>query len=242
MPNFRKKTGRKPRRIRRAAAKNAPRRKQLPYRVPRPLAYSKGPFPKVMQTQLVYKQPSTTITSNGLLNFNYLQLNLNSMWDLDITNVFGNKQPLFFDQLVTTEGPYKKFKVNAWKTTFKFINLSDKPMYVYYDPGSLFQSDSDTVIEIENRRGVISKLVTAQSNASPMATISKYTTLRSVIPQSVNMSENFMGTHSANPSTQVYGTLFWKTLDGSTTAFSVGVQITHVFYCQLYDHDSVQST
>lgn len=242
MPYVRKYRPRKPAR-KRVAFRAKPRANTRYVRKRRPtLRLSKGPFPRVMSTQLVYKNPSATITSTGINSYNYCQFNLNSMWDFDITNVLGNKQPLFFDQLVTIDGPYRRFKVNAWKTTIKFLNLTDKAMYCYYDPASTALTEADTILEVENRRGVISRLVTAQANAKPMCTISKFQTLKQVLPQSVNQSENFMGTHSANPATQVYGTLLWKTLDGSTSSFSVGIQVTHTFYCQLYDADSVQSS
>jgi len=115
-------------------------------------------------------------------------------------------------------------------------------MFVYYDPASMVLTEVDSILEVENRRGVISRMVTSQNNAKPMATISKYSTLKSIFPNSINQSENFMGSSSANPATQCYGTLFWKTIDGSTSSFSVAIQVQHIFYCTLYEADSIISS
>jgi len=205
------------------------------------MARSLGPFPIRMNTALVYKAPSTTITSGGILNYSALTIDLNNMFDFDYNNVFGNKQPLFYDQLLSVDGPYKNYKVNAWKTTIRFINLSDKALYVHYDPcvGSI--TDSDSPIEIQNRRGVQSFLLTAQNNAKPMCYIKKFQTLRSYFPDSINSSENFSSAYTTSPSTHAYSNLLWQTVDGSTAAFSVAVQIQHIFYCTLYNQDSVYS-
>lgn len=113
-----------------------------------------GPFPKVMNTTLVYKNPSVNVTSAGISSYNYCNFALNSMFDFDQTNIIGNKQPLFYDQLLSIDGPYKNYKVNAWKTTIKFINLSDKAMFVYYDGNLTALTETDQLNEVQNRRGV----------------------------------------------------------------------------------------
>ncbi len=206
------------------------------------LRLSKGPFPRNMNTTLLYKAPSTNVTSAGTSSYNYASFGLNNMYDFDIDNIVNNKQPLFFDTLLTTNGPYKNYKVNAWKTTIRFINLSDKALFVYYDPVSAtFATDTDTAGEMQNRRGVQSFTLTAQANAKPMLTIKKYQTLKSHFPNSINSSENFSGSFSSAPSSIAYGTLGWQTIDGSTAAFTVAIQIQHLFYVTLYNADSTQS-
>lgn len=202
---------------------------------------SLGPFPIRMNTKLVYKAPSTTIPSGGILSYAGLTLDLNNMYDFDYNNVLGNKQPLFYDQVLSVDGPYKYYKVNAWKTTIKFINLSDKALFVYYDPCTAQVTESDTPIEIENRRGIQSFTLTAQSNSKPMVTIKKFQTLKSFFPNSVNSSENFSAGYNASPTTHAYANLLWKTIDGSVGVFNVAVQVQHIFYCTLYNADSIVS-
>lgn len=239
MPFVRRKTRRAPRKKptgRRVTRVNRRRTRRAP-RVPRAF----GPFPRVMRTQLVYKNPSTNITSSGINSFNYMNLGLNNCYDFDTTNVLGNKQPLFFDQLCSLIGPYKNYKVNAWRTTIRFINLSDKPMFLYYDPSSTDLTQADSALEIENRRGVQTFMLTAQSNAKPMQTITKYQTLKQSIPGSVNQSENFSALYSAAPASPVYSTIGWKTIDGSTAAYTVAMQVQHIFYVELFNADSESS-
>lgn len=208
---------------------------------PSRMGRSLGPFPLRMNTKLVYKAPSTTIASGGILSYAALSLDLNNMYDFDYNNVFGNKQPLFYDQLLSVDGPYKYYKVNAWKTTIRFINLSDKALYVYYDPSTGLITESDTPTEIENRRGVQTFTLTSQNNAKPMVTIKKFQTLKSFFPNSINSSENFAAGYNAAPSTHAYANLLWKTIDGSVGVFNVAVRVQHIFYCTLYNADSISS-
>ena len=209
-------------------------------RIPRPFG-SKGPFPKIFNTQLVYKNPSATITSLGLSSSLYLNLCANNMFRFDTNANFGNKQPLFFDQLCSATGPYRWYKVNAWKTTIKLINLTDKAMYTYYDPAASSVTETDTSNELENRRGVKFQMLTAQGNAKPMVTYKTYRTLKSFAPQSVSSSENYSAEYNAEPAQKVFQTLMWRTIDGSTAAYTVAVQVSHVFYCTFYNADSAAS-
>ena len=208
--------------------------------VPRNIA-RKGPFPIRMNTSLIYKGPSTTITSGGIFNYNACTFKLNDMFDFDYNNIVGNKQPLFYDQVLSQDGPYKYYKVNAWKTTIRFINLSDKAMFVYYDPCTALITESDTPTEIQNRRGVQSFMLTAQGNAKPSCVISKYQSLKSFFPKSVNSSENFAAGYNASPSTFAYSNLLWQTMDGSVTPYTIAFQIQHTFFCTLYNADSIIS-
>lgn len=239
---YRRTTKRPARKTRRVARGNRKvyNRATIKTSIPRPMG-RKGPFPIRMNTQLVYKNPSTTIVSSGVTNFNYCQFALNSMFDLDQTNVIGNKQPLFYDQLLSITGPYRNYKVNAWKTTIRLINLSDKAMYVYYDPCAALLTEADSALEMENRRGVQSFTLTAQNNAKPMCTIKKFQTLKSFFPNSINSSENFSAAYNTGPSTVAYATLGWKPIDNSTTPFTVAIQYQTIFYCTLYNADSVDS-
>lgn len=210
-------------------------------RIPRPFS-SKGPFPLRMNTQLVYKAPSTNVTSAGINSYNYCNFALNSMFDFDQTNIIGNKQSLFYDQLLSADGPYKNYKVNAWKTVIRFINLSDKAMFVYYDPtsGTLI-TDTDSAAEMQNRRGVQSFTLTAQANSKPMVTIKKFQTLKSFFPNSINSSENFSAAWNTGPAIPAYSALGWQTIDGSVAAFTIAIQVQHIFYCTLFNADSTAS-
>lgn len=198
-------------------------------------------FPLTKSVRLLYKNPSTTISSNGIVNYRAVILKLNSMFDLDYNNEFGNKQPLYYDYLCTANGPYKNYQVNAWKTIIKFINLSDKALNVYYDHGqnaSIF--DSDTPTEIQNRQGVSHRMVTAQNNSNPMCTFTSYRQTKSFF-RNYAADSNLTAAYNADPFNLVYGTLLATTVDNSTTTFSYAVEVTHVFYGQLFNRDMILS-
>lgn len=197
-------------------------------------------FPRILHTTLLYKDTGTISNTSGLTSYAVARLKCNSLTDLDYDNVFANKQPLFFDQLFNASvGPYKQYKVNAWKTVYKVYNTdSTRALSVYFDQGSVnTYVDADTPQEMKNRPGVISKILTPSGGAKPMCYISKY-----------NIMKNFLGLSRADyslaagftvdPTTLIVSTLLATTIDGSTTAFSCQVEVSHIFYVTCMDIDA----
>lgn len=213
-----------------------------PRKVMRKVPRSLTPFPTIMNTQFVYKNTSTNIASSGINPYQVVSWANNNMYDFDTSNVLGNKQPLFYDQCLSADGPYKNYKVNAWKTTVSLINLdATRPLFVFYEPATLDYFQADTPLEVENRRGVQRKMLTASGNSRPIATFSKFTRLKDIAPKSVNSGLDYQAPYNANPNQPVYSTLLWKTIDGSVTSFQVALEITHVFYATLYNDDGITS-
>lgn len=217
--------------------KKAPVRKRRRF----PL-YQKGPFPKVLHTQLVYQGNMVQDIATGVGNsFSYTQWRPNDLFDLDYTNNFGNKQPLFFDQLLGATGPYKRYLVNAWKTTLTVFNLSDKGLEVFVDTNTMNSFlDTDTLSEIANRRGVIKRVITGQANAKPMTTISWYRKLKSIVPDSRSAVGEWGGYFNSSPNNYISNTLACQSIDGIST-HTVRVKINHVFYVTLFETDAIQS-
>ena len=69
-----------------------------------------GPFAERKMVTFEYKNAATTVSSANLLQLSVL---LNSVYDFDKSsgNYFGNKQSLYYDQLLSASGPYKNYKV-----------------------------------------------------------------------------------------------------------------------------------
>lgn len=207
-------------------------------RIPRAM----GPFPRIMNTQLVYKQPSSTITSGGLLNYKAVRFTANGMYDYDYDNLLSNKQPLYYDQLLSIDGPYRQYRVNAYKTKIKFINLSDKALNVYWQPASVNNyTDNDTPPEMQNWPGVIHQQLTAQGNSRPQCTFNTYKKINQLVPATGTRTTQWLGGYASNPTIQVAQCLLAETIDGSTTAFSFAVEVEHIFYVQLFDSDAISS-
>jgi len=61
-----------------------------------------------------------------------VQVKPNDMYDYDNTGEAGNKQPLYYDALLSASGPYKQYKTISWKTTWYFMNQTACPwIYLY---------------------------------------------------------------------------------------------------------------
>ena len=204
---------------------------------------SLNPFPKVKNVTLIYKNTSNNVSSStGIV---LQRLRCNSLFDADYDNIVGNKGPLYKDQLMGANGPYLYYKVNAWSTTIRVINVttnlqgqSDCPLYVFFDPGAIGSfAEADTDAEIQNRPGVIRKMLTAPLGSVPMTTIKSYKTVKSFAPQTSNGLE-YASAWNNNPTNTIFSTIYVRRIDNSVTTFSVAFEVTHKFYATLYSHDA----
>lgn len=201
----------------------------------------RSPFPAVKNLTLVYKNPSQVLSTSSTFGYTSLGFIPTDIYDYDFSNVVGNKQPLYFDQIFTATGPYRSWKVNAWKTKIKVINLSDKVFNVYWEGGSLAGvTDLDTPIEMKNRPGVQYKMLTAQGNAKPYCEFTSYRTTKGCIPQYAG--QEIVGSYDAGPSKRCVQTLLIEHLDGVIgVSQNYAVQIETVFYVTAYERDASQS-
>ena len=64
-----------------------------------------------------------------------IQFKLNSVFDCELSSVFTPQQPLFFDSICTSTGPYKQFKVIGWRGKITMVNMggqSDDTLVLRY--------------------------------------------------------------------------------------------------------------
>lgn len=209
-------------------------------RIARPI--SSLPFPKVKTCTLVYKYPGYTLGSSigGLVTQRF---KCNSMFDFDYDNNMGNKQPLYYDQLFSDTGPYKYYKVNAWRTKITVTNLSSQALHCYYDQGAIGSFvDSDTQLEAQNRPGVIYRLLTGAANARPQAVFQSYKTLKSFAPNKISSGLDYGAAWNADPINTIFSSLLVGNLSVvDTTAFNVVFTVEHTFYATCYLNDAAQS-
>ena len=203
---------------------------------------AKAPFPMRKNCTFLYKQPSTTITSAGINAFYAIRFRCNSLFDFDYDDLIANKQPLFYDQLLSDTGPYRTYKVNAWKTTYKIVNLeTSRTLMVYFDPGSLAgPNDADTSLEVRNRPYVQSRILTPIGSGGAQTTIKSFRKVKQFIPPTAADS-TFTASYSSSPSSLVYASLNIVPADSSVTAYSFMIEVSHVFYCTFYNQDAVVS-
>ena len=108
-------------------------------------------FPASKRMTMVYENALTPIS--GAAAFLSKSVKYNSLYDFDNgTGDLGNKQPLYFDTLLTASGPYKQFKVHSWKATWTFINTSATPQTIWVIPPIAAAAEIDSAAEADNFR------------------------------------------------------------------------------------------
>ena len=114
-----------------------------------------GPFPRSKNVSLVYEN-ALTATGTGTSGLLTLGTKPNSAYDYDNSSgaAFGNKQPLYYDALLSASGPYKNYKVNSWRTTYTIVNNSDAPMTCWAIPPISAPGEVDSAAEADNFPGV----------------------------------------------------------------------------------------
>lgn len=201
------------------------------------LAKAGGPFQGTKYVTLLYENGLTAMANNAT----YFSANIvcNGAFDVDnnLGNYFGNKQPLYFDSLLSASGPYKQYKVISWKTKYTLINQTAVPINVYALPPISAGSEIDSVAEAENFPGVTKRYLTAKDGARNTTTITVTGHVDDVYPGIV---DGLVGTYAANPAYPIIGGILVASADGSTNA-TVYVSIEHSMYTELQVVDALVS-
>lgn len=176
-------------------------------------------------------------TATGKLSVAYTDL-----YDFDRTagNTFGNKQPLYYDQLLSATGPYKQFKVISWTTVFTIINMSESVgLTVYGLPSLIDGSEVDILSEAEAYPGVQRLHLTPSTGSKSMGTITITGNLKDQY-DSWSGDSSFIGAYNGPPGNPIYGGLFFSTGDGSTVV-NVEVAVCHRAYTEVSSNDTLIS-
>jgi len=197
------------------------------------LASAPTPFPPTKFVTFDY--------SNGLAlripvsNTDVVSYAPNDMFDFDRTTGFlGNKQPLFYDALLSSNGPYRFFKVISWVTEFTVINRGAAPITLWLTNAQL-AADIDTVAEVDNLPGVVKKFVDVTGGMS-MVTIKHTGNLKDTAASYIGDITN-SGTYSSSPSNAVQGSLVLY----SSSALNYEIAVKHRAYTQLLVLDAQAS-
>lgn len=195
-------------------------------------------FPDVMTTTLRYNSNMVPIDVSAAST--YYSFVLNGMFDYDVDNILGNKQPLYFDELVTADGPYKNYKVSKWVTKIQVINDSPDPLMVYWAQSSA-TVETDSLIEVQNRPNVRELILTQKDgykNAGIITAPGDIKTLQGGIRNPADLT----GSSAGNPAVSCIGTVFFYNPGGViTTPINAWLKITHDFTVELAHPDAVIS-
>lgn len=223
--------------IKKKPYKKVPKR-YIPRKVYRKKAAPSVPFGLTKSCKMLYKNTSATLTPGAV--YGSQRFRLTDMYDFDYDNNFGNKQPLYFDTLVTGSGPYRSFRVHAWKISFKIVNLSATAVTVYWQNGTINgSSDNDIQSEIQNMPRVKSLQLTPATGSKSIGYISAFGTTKGVLGRKPD--DVYEGTWTASPSNVVIGTLGYMATDGVTTTAQIVCEVSCVQYVTLFNRDALVS-
>lgn len=204
------------------------------------LARYPGPFQGKKRLTFIYENELTSV--GGATNLLNASIACNSCFDVDKSgsNCYGNKQPLYFDALISSSGPYKQYKVISWKTTYTVVNTQNTcPLTIWALPPISAPAEIDSAAEADNFPGVKRLYLTPSGGSKSMGTVVTTGHVADVYP-SYTSDNTLVGTNATDPSTIIYGGLVIHGSDG-TTAPSVYVSIKHEMYTELDVLDAIVS-
>ncbi len=181
-------------------------------------------------------------TTNGAV-----LIRVNDIYDPDVSNVFGNDQPLFTDQLMSATGPYNAFYVNSWKCKFELCNASgagggsagDLALDGYLVQGATSSTDVDTFAELAASPGRQTFLVGPRSGA-PMKTLYINGSQSAITPAYADADHT--GAYNATPAKPIYVALGLKNAYTTDTGtIQCYIKVTVEFDVTFMQRDAIAS-
>lgn len=201
------------------------------------LALAPGPFTNKKYVTFLYENALQQIA--GAANVMTAVCKPNDMYDFDNSGDAGNKQPLYYDTLLTASGPYKQYKVISWKTTYWFVNTSTCAVDIFISPPTAATAEFDSLAEADNFPGVKRLRLTPGTGSKSYGSISIKGHVADVFPAYIN-DANLIGAYNTSPANIVYQTVLVRGSDGST-APSIYWSVKHEAYTELQYLDSIVS-
>jgi len=202
------------------------------------LAHAAGPYKNKKFVTFEYLNQLTVIP--GAANLLTASVLCNSLFDFDKNGCFGNKQPLYYDTMCSSTGPYKQYKVISWTTTYTLVNASSSnPVTIWAIPPVAAASEIDAAAEADNFPGVKCLYLTPQSGSKSYGTISVTGNIADVYA-SYDKDNGLIGNFNSDPVLTCYGGLVVQGSDG-TSSPTVYVAVRHMAYAELTTVDSLVS-
>lgn len=203
----------------------------------------RDPFPPINKNINFRYQDTPGYTLNwagGLSYYNNFNMYPTSLFDYDVSNVVGNKQPLYFDTLFTSTGPYAFYRVTSWKTTVTVVNLSAVPVVVFFGQASITggTAELDTPTEMQNFPGVKKEFLTEKGGEKCIAKITLYGSLRRLARNW--QDSDFVGAYNASPTKNVTQTCLVQSMDGSSSG-SCLISVNHEAVADCFVRDAFLS-
>lgn len=173
---------------------------------------------------------------SGVSSLISVTFRVNDIYNFDGGAVFGGKQPLYYDMLLSSNGPYRQYKVHSCKLKMTFINASSDTCTIFVTPALAASAECDTSQEAENFPRVIKRHLTGNGGSCDKLEIVSITKPTDVYPTSFH-DVNFLGAYNGSPSTVVYQNILIPIVSTS----EVDIAIEAVFDVTLSYDDAVIS-
>lgn len=170
---------------------------------------AKEPFPKEWNTNMTWS-PDTYLLAPGAAS-GAVVVRVNDLFDPDYSNVFGNNQPLFSDQIMSATGPYQLFRVNNWKCKITLHNASGNgggasgalPLDCYIAQGAISSTDVDTLAELKATPGRMTFLL-PQRDSGGCKTVYINGSAKAFTPGSTAEDIDYCGTYQTSPAKPIF--------------------------------------
>jgi hypothetical protein len=208
---------------------------------------TRNPFPKEWRSTITWTPPLSFI-SPGTASGSFV-VTLNDLWDPDVSNVLGNGQALYTDQLLSATGPYQKFRVNGWKSSIELINASPStaggspmPLDIYIMQGASDSNDVDTFSELQSSPGVETSVLGPNPTALSQRTWYFNGKITDYVPEITAEDQNYTGTYSSSPASKIYMGVGYKNGDPSDgTAVKLYAKVKVEYDVTFFARDGVTS-
>lgn len=209
------------------------------------MPFIRSPFAPVLRTTFTYPPAPITLTGATIIGDVY-QLQLNSLFDFDFSNVFGNAQPLYYDQLLSALGPYKKYRVTAWRVKFIVDNVTtfgaatSKGVDLIVGQGQTAAIDADTFAEIANLPNVQRKQLQWYGGGMAARAVLEINGTPEMFTTVDIKDDSLAAAYNASPSQVIYGYLGARDI-ASGSGSVLNVMMHAELDAELFDLDAQPS-
>lgn len=207
-----------------------------------------NPFPAVYRTKITYAPPGSQYSPG--FNSTVIQFQLTNLYNPDFNTAVGGGQPLFFDQLCSSTGPYKQFKVLGWRGKFTLVNLGgireDTPSTgtqdcyeILWQQGYELSAEGDTNAELQSAPNLQRHLLPSTLNGSASQKVIYFQgRTKDFFAETVDDS-TLVGNYAGTPAIVVYGSLGIRSL--GSKLITMGIQVTIEFDVEFFSQDGAAS-
>lgn len=199
------------------------------------MALNSGPFKPLMKYNFEYSNALTAYAPATA--FGVVSVKPNDLYDFDSSGHFGNKQPLFYDILLSSTGPYKQYRVLSWVITYTVINNATAPVTVFAQPSLSALNEMDALQEADNYPGVQRLFLSEAGSSNACGTLTVKGSPQDVYPTD-KYASSLAGQYNTSPSGLIYGGMCFGAVSGNV---SVSIAIKATLYTQLGQIDALVS-